>query len=53
MIEISGGEVLARCLASEGIRFVFGLPCPEIDPLLAAPWSSAFGHRSRPTWRRR
>jgi acetolactate synthase-1/2/3 large subunit len=36
MIEISGGEVLARCLASEGIRFVFGLPCPEIDPLLAA-----------------
>jgi len=36
MTEISGGEVLARCLAREGIRFVFGLPCPEIDPLLAA-----------------
>ena len=36
MAEISGGEVLASCLASEGIRFVFGLPCPEIDPLLAA-----------------
>jgi acetolactate synthase-1/2/3 large subunit len=36
MTEISGGEALARCLAAEGIRFVFGLPCPEIDPLLAA-----------------
>ncbi len=36
MAEISGGELLARCLATEGIRFVFGLPCPEIDPLLAA-----------------
>jgi acetolactate synthase-1/2/3 large subunit len=36
MAEITGGEALARCLAQEGIRFVFGLPCPEIDPLLAA-----------------
>ncbi|MEN8181692.1 MAG: thiamine pyrophosphate-binding protein [Myxococcota bacterium] len=36
MSEISGGELLARCFASEGIRFVFGLPCPEVDPLLAA-----------------
>jgi len=36
MGEITGGEVLARCLASEGVRFVFGLPCPEVDPLLAA-----------------
>lgn len=36
MTEITGGEALARCLAQEGIRFVFGLPCPEIDPLLAA-----------------
>ncbi len=36
MTEITGGEVLARCLAREGIRFVFGLPCPEVDPLLAA-----------------
>ncbi len=36
MAEITGGELLARCLASEGIRFVFGLPCPEVDPLLAA-----------------
>ncbi len=36
MSEITGGELLARCLASEGIRFVFGLPSPEIDPLLAS-----------------
>ena len=36
MAEITGGELLARCFASEGVRFVFGLPCPEIDPLLAA-----------------
>jgi acetolactate synthase-1/2/3 large subunit len=33
---ITGGEWLARCLAREGVRFVFGLPCPEVDPLLAA-----------------
>jgi acetolactate synthase-1/2/3 large subunit len=36
MAEITGGEVLARCLAVEGVRLVFGLPCPEVDPLLAA-----------------
>jgi acetolactate synthase-1/2/3 large subunit len=36
MAEITGGELLARCLANEGVRFVFGLPCPEVDPLLAA-----------------
>ena len=36
MSEISGGELLVRCLASEGVRFVFGLPCPEVDPILAA-----------------
>jgi len=35
MTPITGGELLARCLAAEGIRFVFGLPSPEIDPLLA------------------
>ncbi|HXQ23342.1 MAG TPA: thiamine pyrophosphate-binding protein [Candidatus Acidoferrales bacterium] len=32
---ITGGELLARCLANEGVRFIFGLPSPEIDPLLA------------------
>ncbi len=36
MGEITGGELLARCLANEGVGFVFGLPCPEADPLLAA-----------------
>src|SRR5512140_857333 len=36
MAEVTGGELLARCLANEGVRFVFGLPCPEVDPLLAA-----------------
>ena len=33
---MTGGELLARCLASEGVRFVFGLPSPEVDPILAA-----------------
>ena len=36
MPESNGGQLLARCLANEGVRFVFGLPSPEIDPLLAA-----------------
>jgi acetolactate synthase I/II/III large subunit len=36
MTELTGGELLARALANEGIKFVFGLPCPEVDPLLAA-----------------
>src|SRR5450759_350467 len=35
MSTITGGELLARCLANEGVKFVFGLPCAEIDPLLA------------------
>lgn len=33
---IQGGELLARCLANEGIDLLFGLPCPEAEPLLAA-----------------
>ena len=36
MTSITGGELLARALANEGVKFVFGLPCPEIDPLLAS-----------------
>jgi acetolactate synthase-1/2/3 large subunit len=36
MSEITGGALLVRCLANEGIRFVFGLPCPEVDPILAS-----------------
>jgi len=35
MPEISGGELLARALAAEGIEFLFGLPSPESDPLLS------------------
>lgn len=36
MSEITGGELFARCLANEGIKHVFGLPSPEIDPLFAS-----------------
>ena len=36
MEHITGGELLARALANEGVKFVFGLQCPEMDPLLAA-----------------
>ncbi len=36
MSELTGGELLAQALANEGVKFIFGLPCPEIDPLLAA-----------------
>jgi acetolactate synthase-1/2/3 large subunit len=35
MSTVNGGELLARCLANEGVKFVFGLPSPEVDPLLA------------------
>ena len=35
MSEVTGGELLVRCLANEGVKFVFGLPCPELDPMLA------------------
>lgn len=35
MSTISGGELLIKCLTVEGVRFVFGLPCPELDPMLA------------------
>ena len=35
MAEITGGELFARSLQAEGIEFLFGLPSPEIDPLLA------------------
>jgi acetolactate synthase-1/2/3 large subunit len=35
MSEITGAELLLRCLVVEGVRFVFGIPCPEVDPLLA------------------
>jgi acetolactate synthase-1/2/3 large subunit len=35
MTTISGGELLARALANEGVQFVFSLPSPELDPILA------------------
>jgi acetolactate synthase I/II/III large subunit len=35
MSEINGGELLLRCLVGENVKFVFGIPCPEVDPLLA------------------
>lgn len=35
MSQITGAELLLRCLVAEGVRFVFGIPCPEVDPLLA------------------
>ncbi|MBC8292235.1 MAG: thiamine pyrophosphate-binding protein [Proteobacteria bacterium] len=34
--QLSGGELIARCLAAEGIELLFGLPCPEIEPLLVS-----------------
>jgi len=34
--DVTGGGLLARCLVAEGVRFVFGLPSPEVDPFLAA-----------------
>ena len=36
MTELTGGALLARCLSAEGVQTVFGIPCPEVDPLLAA-----------------
>ena len=44
MSEITGGELLARCLANEGVRFLFGLPSPEADPLLAALEKNGIRH---------
>ena len=35
MAQITGGALLARTLQAEGIEFLFGLPSPEVDPLLA------------------
>lgn len=35
MSNVSGGALLARALANEGIKFVFSLPSPELDPILA------------------
>jgi acetolactate synthase-1/2/3 large subunit len=34
--QITGGELIVRCLAAEGVELLFGLPCPEIEPILAS-----------------
>ena len=34
--QITGGELLVRCLAIHGVHWLFGLPCPEIEPILAS-----------------
>jgi acetolactate synthase-1/2/3 large subunit len=36
LVRITGAELLARALANEGVRFVFGTMAPESDPFLAA-----------------
>jgi acetolactate synthase-1/2/3 large subunit len=33
---MTGGELLVSCLAAEGVGWLFGLPCPEIEPILAS-----------------
>jgi acetolactate synthase-1/2/3 large subunit len=33
---ITGGDLLARSLAAEGVELLFGIPCPEVDPILAS-----------------
>ena len=35
MAHITGGALFARALQAEGIEYLFGLPSPEVDPLLA------------------
>lgn len=35
MAVISGGEVVARCLADNGIEVVFGIPGVQLDPVFA------------------
>ena len=35
MSTINGGELFVKSMAAEGIRFLFGLPSPTVDPILA------------------
>jgi acetolactate synthase-1/2/3 large subunit len=44
MTEITGGELFARGLQAEGIEFLFGLPSPEVDPLLVQLESHGIRH---------
>ena len=34
MTMMTGGEVLARCLIEEGVKYVFGIPGDQLYPLL-------------------
>jgi acetolactate synthase-1/2/3 large subunit len=33
--QIDGGELFVKAMAAEGIRFLFGLPSPTVDPILS------------------
>lgn len=35
MSTISGGELFVKAMAAEGVKFLFGLPSPTVDPILA------------------
>ena len=35
MSTISGGELFVKAMATEGVKFLFGLPSPTADPILA------------------
>ena|GEM_PF-1848209 len=35
MSAISGGELFVKAMATEGVKFLFGLPSPTADPILA------------------
>ena len=34
--DVSGAQVLARCLSSQGIKYFFTVPTPRLDPLIKA-----------------
>lgn len=34
--DVSGAQVLARCLSSQGVKFFFTVPTPRLEPLLKA-----------------
>ena len=34
--DVSGAQVLARCLSSQGIKFFFTVPTPRLEPLIKA-----------------
>ena len=40
MTKYTGGEILAKCLEEEGVRYVFGVPGDQLYPLLDAIYKS-------------